>query len=206
MTRKLRRKDLKQPDEFVTLTQRAVEYARENERQVTLGTLGIVLLVALALGVRTYRDWQAESSREAFADAYRRFAAGELERAVEGFRYVRANWSNTPSGELAAIYAGSALIELGKLDDARVAFGEVADTTDEPSLRQIALYNLGLLHRRTGSVEEAERQLQSAADIDGPLRGAAWLAARTTGGEVAEAIPDGVSEDVREFLKVKRAR
>ncbi|MGH2670091.1 MAG: tetratricopeptide repeat protein [bacterium] len=203
MAKKLRRKDLKQPDEFMTLTQRALTYARENERQVVLVTAGVVLVIGLALAVRTYREWQVTAAREALASAYRDFAAGRFEEAATGLREVRSRWPGTAAGELAGVYAGNALAELGKVEEAREVCRSVAEGAREPSLRQIALYNLGVLGRKAGDDEEAERQLHLAVEIEGPLRGAAWLAAGSGEGS-AKGMPDGISADVRAYLQAKR--
>jgi len=60
MAEKIRytRRDLKEPDEFISTFGRAVDWCKENRSKVVAGTLGVVAVVALALGTRAYLQWE----------------------------------------------------------------------------------------------------------------------------------------------------
>src|SRR5512140_942688 len=61
----LSRRDLKGPDEFISTFGRTVAWCKENRTKVAVGTIGVVAVVALALGIQAYLQWKEnKSSRE----------------------------------------------------------------------------------------------------------------------------------------------
>jgi len=54
----LRRRDLKGPDEFISSFGRIVAWCKENRSKVAIGAIGVVAVVALALGTRAYLQWE----------------------------------------------------------------------------------------------------------------------------------------------------
>lgn len=176
MPKRVRRKDLKGPDEFLSFTQRALEYARQNEREVTIVVLALVGVVAVALGIRGYRSWQLGRAVQSFGRAYQEFAADHLERAADGFTAVASAWPGTPQGELALLYLGNCYADLRNDSAAKAAFTDLLAGTNDEGLRQIARYNLGVLKQKTGDTAGAAEEFHAAAATAGPLRGVAWFA------------------------------
>jgi len=59
---RLSRRDLKGPDEFISTFGRTVAWCKENRSKVAAGALGVVAVVALALGTRAYLQWEENKS------------------------------------------------------------------------------------------------------------------------------------------------
>ena len=59
---RLTRRDLKGPDEFITTFGRVVDWCKENRTKVAAGAIGVVVVVALALGTRAYMQWEENKS------------------------------------------------------------------------------------------------------------------------------------------------
>lgn len=59
---RLSRRDLKGPDEFISTFGRTVAWCKENRSKVAAGALGLVAVVALALGTRAYLQWEENKS------------------------------------------------------------------------------------------------------------------------------------------------
>lgn len=205
MSDRIRRKDLKAPDEFVSTTQRVVEYARENPVRVVSCVGGILLMVVAALGVRAYREWSADRARDAFAAAQEILGRGNLEEAAQRFESVHAEHPGTAQGELALVQAGNAWAEVGKRAEAVSAFQKLLETTGDADLRQIALYNLGSLEKDEHPEAAAERLRRAAAE-PGPLQGAAWIGMAGLEGVAPPEgeIPDGVPGSARTYLESRR--
>ena len=198
MAEKLRRKDLKGPDEFISATQRTVEYAQENQLAVILVVGGVVLLLALALGVSSYRDSQISAASTALGRAYRdltgEYPGSGASRLVE----VAKHWSGTSTAVVARAYAANEFLANRETEKAREQYSALLEESSEPFYRQMALYNLGILALRAGASKEARQLLSEAAAIDGPFSGAAALVADVD--QPPESIPEGIGQDAQEYL------
>jgi predicted negative regulator of RcsB-dependent stress response len=207
MAKGIQRRQLKEPDEFLTLTRRFLEYARQHEREVTFAVLGIVAVVAVALGVRWYRSWQESNAEAAFGAARRDFTAQKFDSAVAGFRRVTSTWPGTSHGHLAFVYLGNSYVELGKTKEAEDAFQQALQQDSNDLLRQIAHYNLGLLKLKAGDKAGAATELGAAASATGPLRGVAWFTRLSTEQQFVEGIDKGMqaiaelSPDTRDYVE-----
>lgn len=208
MTKGLRRKQLKEPDEFLTLSKQVLDYAKQHEREVTLALVGLIALAAAALGVRAYRGWQESKAEAAFGAARRDFAAQKFETAASAFARVSATWPATSHGGLALVYLGNSYAELGKTKEAEQAFRQALSRARDDLVRQIAYYNLGVL----GSDQQAATtNLGSAAAIEGPLRGAAWFARLASQQQFVENMSQGMQAvnelppDAREYVEAQIA-
>lgn len=199
MAEKLRRKDLKAPDEFVSATQRAAEYVQENPRMVILVTAGLLILLAVALGVRTYRESRLEAAAKDLGRAYQMLSRDGAGAAAETLATVAETWSGTGAGVLARAYAANSFLSEGDEVRARGHYELLLEQTADPFYRQIAQYNLGVLDRRSGDEDSARRRFEAAAALEGPLSGAARVALHDEGRP--DPIPEGLGADAREYLE-----
>jgi hypothetical protein len=215
MPKRIRRKELKGPDEFVSLTQRALQYAKENDRELTIAGLALVAVVGLALGVRAYRGWQQSKAEDAFAQAYEEFVAGHLDGAVAAFSTINARWPRTQYAQLSLLYLANSYSDLGKDSDAEIAFSQLLSHSRDDALRQIAYYNLGMLRRKAGDAAAAQEKFRAAGALEGPLQATALFTALRTQSDPAKAadiasgdlqsLRDGLPPQVREYLESRRA-
>jgi hypothetical protein len=207
MAKGIQRRQLKEPDEFLTLSRRFLEYARHHEREVTLAVLGIAVVVGIALGVRWYRSWQESNAEAAFGAARHDFTELKFDSAAEGFRRVVSTWPATSHGHLALVYLGNSYAELGKTKEAEGAFRQALQQDSDDLLRQIAHYNLGLLKMKSGDKSGAATELAAAANATGPLRGIAWFARLSTEQQFVEGVTEGMqaigelSPDTRHYVE-----
>jgi len=58
------RRDLKGPDEFISTFGRTIAWCKENRVKVAAGAIGVVAVVALALGTRAYLQWEENKSAQ----------------------------------------------------------------------------------------------------------------------------------------------
>jgi tetratricopeptide (TPR) repeat protein len=211
MAKGIRRRELKEPDEFLTITGRVLDYAKEHEREITFAALGLALLMVLALGVRWYRGWQQDKAEAAFGAARRDFAAQKFDTAATGFERVSHEWPNTSFGPLALVYLGNSYAELDKRKEAEQAFRDALGASRDPLIRQIAEYNLGLLANKTGDQKAAVEALGKAVEIEGPLRAPAWLARLGSHQQFVENVSEGMqainelSPGAREYVEAQIA-
>ena len=188
----IRRRDLKEPDEFITLTNRALDFLKAHEKEATIAVLGVLAVSMVVFGVRTYRGWQEERAEVSFSAARKDFEVKHFDTAANGFVKVTAQWPGTTYGQMALVYLGNSYAELGKTEEAERAFRDSLTSAKEPIFKQVALYNLGLLQLKKGDKKGALDNLSQASQIEGPLRSAAWFARLGTGEQFVENVGAGM--------------
>jgi len=211
---KIRRKDLRQPDEFETLTGQAADWADTHRPQLIAIAVAIALV---AVGVLVVKRWRASERASAAADfrrAHALFDNKKYDEATTAFNQLIVDYSRTPAGGLGRLYRAHAIARGGDAEEAATAYGEYLATSPEsPYLRQEALVGLGYAKEATGDAAGAIDAYSQAAAIDGPFQQDASLAearlheaagdakrAQEIYTRVLETLPDG---DLRATLVSK---
>jgi tetratricopeptide (TPR) repeat protein len=211
---KIRRKDLRQPDEFETLTGQVVAWADEH-RQLLLTAAGVVLVIALgALLVGRSRAARNEAAATDFRSAHELFAGSKWPEAATAFEDVATKYPSAPFGRLARMYRGHALARGGDAAGATTAYTDyIAGDPETAYLRQEALTGLGRAKEASGDTAGALEAYTQAADLEGPFRidallGAARIDERTGAADKAREIytrlqAENPQGDLRSFLASK---
>ena len=121
---KVRRKDLRKPDEFETLTGQAVDWADANRSLVGAIAVGILVIAAIALGIARWRASRDATASADFQAARARFVAGAFDEAEHGFAQVASDYPRAPFGRLAGLYRAHALARKGDAAGAATAYAE----------------------------------------------------------------------------------
>lgn len=193
---RLRRKDIKQPDEFITLGARAAGWLRQHQQLAMWGGIGIALVVA-TVGVMT--AYRAAQQRDANADLGRAMAGiGRNDAAASAeLMAISTRWPGSGVARLAGLLAANAAIDGDRLDE---AIGELERLQGEaerfpPFLRQQMLVAWGAaLEMKTLWIEAAEKYKLAAA-VEGPYAGMAML------GEARTRELGGQGERARELFR-----
>ena len=179
------RRDLKGPDEFISTFGRTVAWCKENRSKVAAGAIGVVAVVALALGTRAYLQWVENKSARDLWPALNR-AQDVLQAplgadpsqlaAVEQFLQGHAGrHANTRAAVYSLYYLGSIAFFRGNHDLAITRFRAGIATGKEAGimrhlLRQGIASSLeakgdlaaaAAAYRDAGAVAEAEMKTQS---------------------------------------------
>lgn len=172
---KIRRKDLRQPDEFIEFTGQAWQWVRDNRRATTISAVAVILIILAVAGVRQYRAYRQANAAEAFRTATALFAEGDTKGARAALEQVpRIHFY----GALADLYAGRAALTDADATAAAEAFRAATSHSDlPPYLRQQALYGLALAVAQQGDAAGALALHEEAAELPGPLTVDARLAA-----------------------------
>lgn len=188
---KIRRKDLRQPDEFETLTGQLVDWADRNRTTLVAAAVVLVLVATGAFGVGRWRTAQNAVAHEQFRRAHALFDATKYDQAVTAFTELAVEYSRTPMGHLARLYRAHALARSGDAAGAAAAYEEyLATSLMSPYLRQEALTGLGRTKDAAGDTPGALAAYSEAAALDGPFQQDALLAEarlREAGGETDRA-------------------
>ena len=188
---RLRRKDIKQPDEFITLTGHGLTWARQHQQWVVGGgaaLLAILLAIAIASAYRGSRERDANAD---LARALTKLGSNDAAAATELIA-VANRWEGTGVAPVAALLGANAAISAGDSDQ---AIGELTrlqgQTAALPSyLQQQLLLAWGSALEGKQQWLDAAAKYKEAAALSGPYTGDAVLGearTRELGGEADRA-------------------
>ncbi len=190
--RKVTRKQfLKQPDEFITTTQRLVEFAQQNTRLVSFVLIGVVCLLffgGLGLLYSNKKKGEARDLETKILHLYHRpvLTAEELTTGKSGFRSKEERYQVsldqfqqlldkygwTRSGQRALLYIGDCYYGLKKFDNAKEIYEKyLAEYPDDKLMGYLVRRNLGYVSEAQGKLDEAisyyRQTLKQETDLGG---------------------------------------
>jgi hypothetical protein len=190
-TRRITRKELRQPDRFQVATENALEYV-QSHKNLVFAAVGALVLIGLAiLGWQLFKQGQNNAAALEFTNATALYQAEKYREALPAFEKVQSyRWSRYAG--LAHLYQANSHIALGELDKALIS-GQRAVTESRPNslYRQLALMTLANAAEQKGDCRQAiesydEAQKIAAAQQDEALLGKARCLEKT--GDAAGAL------------------
>ena len=175
-TKKIIKRKLKEPDEFITLTERIYLFVTHHAKPIAFGA-GIVLVLLFL--VFLFRAWEKKNSEGAnqmlnlavetyqiVSSPYREGSPQEYKNVVERFNEVIAKFPKTQSGELAILYKGNIYLRLGEFDEAVKAYEDFLQKAGKEKLyRAFAMEGLGYSYEGKRDYEKAIRAFQKVIDL-----------------------------------------
>jgi tetratricopeptide (TPR) repeat protein len=212
--KKIVKKKLKEPDEFITLSERIYLFVTQHTKPIALGA-GIVLVLLFL--VFLYQTWERKNSENAnqmldsavgtyqiISSPYREGSPQEYKNVIERFNEVIAKFPKTHSGKLAILYKGNVYLRLGEFDEAIKAYEDFLRKAGKEKLyREFATEGLGYSYEGKRDYEKAIRAFQKVVDLgEGFQLANAYLdlgRCYEKMGKTKEAV-----ENYRSFLKISQ--
>jgi predicted negative regulator of RcsB-dependent stress response len=198
-SRRLTRKEIRQPDWFQTVTENAFEYYYKQRVAVYVG-LGVVILLLLGLwGWGVFKERQESMAAQEFGQAMTQYQTGKYLAAVASLKKVQGyRWSRY--SHLAYLYEANSYLGLNDFPKATNAAQRFLVGTDQNSLmRQIGLLALADIEERQSQCKEAIKNYSDAGKIKAAFTERAFL------GEARCAVQTGdlhrALAAYRQFLK-----
>ena len=189
---RLRRKDIKQPDEFITLTGRGITWGREHQQLVTWVGLGVVAIL-VAVGIATaYRGARVRDANADLARAFTKLNANDYAGASTELIALSDRWEGTRVASLAALLGANAAVRAGDADKGIAQLSRLQSTAASlpPYLQQQILLSWGAALEAKQQWLDAAAKYKEAAALSGPYTGEAVLGearTRELGGEADRA-------------------
>lgn len=163
---KITRKEIKQPDQFITTSARIIEYVTEHRNQIVTGVALVVALVLIIAGWRYHKRY-SENKAVAFVgeglvlfhEAEAEDDGGELSEeleakyraAADNLKNAALDYSSTNAAIQANLYLGQIHFRIGEFDEAIERFQAVIDGKQgEGEQIAIALDGAGYCHEFKG--------------------------------------------------------
>ena len=175
-TKKIIKKKLKEPDEFITLTERAYLSVTQHAKSIAVGA-GVVLVLLLL--VFFFQKWEKKSAEDAYqmfnsvletyqmvSSPYREGSPQEYKNVLERFNEVITKFPKTPGGKLAVLYKGNIHLRLGEFDEAIKAYESYLPKAGKEKLyRAFAMEGLGYSFEGKRDYEKAINAFQKVIEL-----------------------------------------
>jgi predicted negative regulator of RcsB-dependent stress response len=174
-SRRLSRKELRQPDWFQTVTENALEYYYRQRVAVYLGLAIVILLLLGIWGWAVFKERQDSIAAQEFGQAMTQYHTGKYREAAAGLEKVQTyRWSRYAN--LAHLYEANSYLALNDFTKATNAAQRFIVGTDQNSLmRQIGLVTLAEIEERQSQCKEAIKNYGEAGKIKAAFTERAFL-------------------------------
>ncbi|MCA1959666.1 MAG: tetratricopeptide repeat protein [Desulfomonile sp.] len=187
--KKVTRKELlKEPDEFITLSGRALQFARENPRTVTGICIAVVVAIVGAAVIYGYQHRMKTLSHEQFQKVYPEYRLAvdaqepvtneKLEQLFKKFDAIATEFPNQLGGEMALLYSAHVLYRMGDYKGALDRYTRMQSTSlVGKGLGNLLLYHLAMTRLALKEYEEAKSLFDTLSkDTNSPYRREALVA------------------------------
>jgi tetratricopeptide (TPR) repeat protein len=173
-TKKIIKKKLKEPDEFITLTERTYLFITQHIRSIAVGA-GIVLV--LLLSIFFFQQWDKRNEGNAYqmltsaietyqviSSPYREGSLQEYKSILGRFDEIITKFPRTSPGKVAVLYKGNIHLRLAEFDEAIRAYESyLAKAGKEKLYRAFAMEGLGYSYEGKRDYEKAIDAYQKLA-------------------------------------------
>ena len=174
-SRRITRKQLRQPDWFQVTSERALEYYEGHKGLVFCALGAVVFVLAVSWGWQAFKSNQNRVASEEFNKAAELYQNVKYPEALAAFEKVETyRWSRYAG--LAHLYRANIYLATSDLDKALTAAQRaLAATSPDTLYRQLALMALGSAEERKNQCKTAIEHFAEAQQIAGALQGQAVL-------------------------------
>jgi tetratricopeptide (TPR) repeat protein len=164
-TRRITRKELRQPDRFQIASEQALEYYQSHRNLVFAAVGALALIAVIVWGWQLFKDRQNTVAAEEFTAATELYQAEKYREALSHFEKVQQYRWSIYAG-LAHLYQANSYIALGELDKAMNS-GQRAVTATRPNTlyRQLALMALANAAEQKNDCRQAIESYNEAHKI-----------------------------------------
>lgn len=169
---KSRKALLKKPDEFITLTGKAIALARDYQNQITYTIVAIVAIVLIFFGYRFFAqraEVKAFSMLQTTQSEYQSLKAASsakeaFTKVSEAFQAIIKKYGGNAGGKLARLTFANICYDAGQFDQAIELYKQsLNDFQDAPAVYNLILNNLGHAYQQMGDSQNAAVYFERAA-------------------------------------------
>jgi tetratricopeptide (TPR) repeat protein len=173
---KIRRKDLKQPDEFMTVAYTVEDFIENHLNKVISGVVAALILAAVFFLIYQHTVSVRQKAAEQFYEGFSALNSKDYKSAEQKYDALIAEHPSSAAASLARFYLGLAYFNSGDLPHARQSLEEYTQGEAQHSLRELALMDLGVVYEQMGEYAKAAGTYRQAAAINGPQANNAQVA------------------------------
>jgi tetratricopeptide (TPR) repeat protein len=160
--KRISRKELKKPDELVTLTSRVIQWSTDNKGLVLRGSVAVATVVLVVAAFFVYRGYRERQARLLYNEAValgtpaKGEGAANAEAALAKLQEVRERYAATKVGPTALAELGDLYLGKGNYDEAVACYQDSLKGLDRrSSIYGLVLENLGTAYEAKGAWDSA---------------------------------------------------
>lgn len=167
--KRVTRKDLRRPDQFVTLTGEVFDFLRAHRRGSMIA-VGTILAAFLLYGAwDLYRSRQLRLAAQSYAQALALFEEQKYREAVGAFEQLSKSAPGAYKS-LSLLYLGNSHIALGAPQRAVPHLQRLTErSSSRDYIRQLGLLSLGYAFEKSGDFTAASKSFAAAETAGGPF-------------------------------------
>ncbi len=166
--RRVTRKTLRQPDQFVSAVDRIGDWVASNLTRLAFGILALVAVIAIVLGFSFYAQQRRLTASEHFYKALHALSDKDYRTAEKDFARLASHYSGSKLGRLAKFYLGNTYLADQQPSKARDALRQYLTESNHRLFRQMALVQLAVASEDLGDYAQAHSAYANAASLNGP--------------------------------------
>ena len=161
-----RKKLLKEPDEFITISGKIIRFVMDYKYPLTGGLVGLVILILIGAGIRYFSIKAENTAFTLLSQSQIKYEAllkqtgpqKALTEVAADFEGILKKYSTKKGGRLARVIYASICYKAGNLDRAIVLYNEsLIDFNSNPFLKNLILSGLGYAHEEKKDLESATK-------------------------------------------------
>jgi len=175
-TKKIIKKKLKEPDEFIISTERIYLFITHHFKPIAVGGIIVFILIVSLFFIQRWGKKNEENAYKMFnlavetyqmvSTPYREGSLQEYKSVLEKFNEVITKFSRTKFGKLSILYKGNLHLRLGEFEEAINAYENfIKKTGKENFFRSLAMEGLGYSYEGKGEHEKAVNAFQKVIDL-----------------------------------------
>jgi len=162
--RKIKRKEIKKPDEFITFSAKVINWCSENIKIMTGVAAGVALLLLIVGAVFVFQASREAKATDLYQKALALYPTGspggndptEYAQATAALEEVQRRYGSTTVGTTALVDLGNIYFEQGAYDKAILCYNDFLQRTKRTHpLHDQVLVSLGETYEAKESYEEA---------------------------------------------------
>jgi predicted negative regulator of RcsB-dependent stress response len=178
--RKVSRKALKQPDEFVSTLDRIADFVAGNLTRVIGGAVALAAAIAIVSAFSLYSQHRQRIASQQFYRAINALSAKDYKTAEHDFSALAGNDSGRALGRLARFYLATTYLAQNQTSKARESLRKFLADGGSGLFRQMALTQLGVADEDLNDYHGAHAAYVEAAQLNGPEKARAQIGAART--------------------------
>jgi tetratricopeptide (TPR) repeat protein len=174
--KKIIKKKLKEPDEFITLTERTYFFITRHSKSIAIGGIIVLILILSAFFIQRWGEKNEENAYQLFnlametyqmvSTPYREGSPQEYKGLLDKFNEVSTKFPKTKFGKLSVLYEGNIHLRLGEFEEAVNSYETFLRKTGKESFyRSMAMEGLGYSYEGRKEYEKAVNAFQKVIDL-----------------------------------------